>query len=80
MYKKGDLLWIPAGVLLTRPRILGVDNLFSNYYQTTSPSVALFLSFDHDERNKCTVMLGGQNWSVELKNIRHSVQEESYVN
>lgn len=79
MYQKGDLLWIPAGVLLVRPRILGVDSLFSNYHQTTSPCVALFLSFDEDERGKCTVMMDGQNWSVDLKDVRHNVQESSYA-
>ena len=79
MYQKGDLLWIPAGVLLMRPRVLGQDNLFSNYLQTTTPNIALFLSFSQKERDKCTVMMAGQNWSVDLKNIRHSVREEEHV-
>ena len=77
MYQKGDLLWIPAGTLLRRPPILGKDDLFSNWHQTTSPTVALFLEFVSHE--KCTIMLDGQNWSVETKQIRHNVMEESYV-
>ena len=74
MYQKGDLLWIPAGTLLTRPRVLGRDDLFSNYYQTTSPCVALFLDFEGND--KCVVVMDGQNWSVEAKKVRHNVREE----
>ena len=45
MYQKGDLLWIPAGTLLMRPRVFGEDDLFSNYFQTLEPCVGLFLNF-----------------------------------
>ena len=78
MYQKGDLLWIPAATMLRRPRIPGKDDLFSNYYQTTAPTVALFLEFDGN--NKCIVMISGQNWSVDTKNVRHNVPEVCYAN
>jgi len=77
MYQKGDLLWIPAGILLNRPRVPGKDDLFSNWHQTTAPTVGLFLKFEGS--HKCVVMIGGCNWSVDTKNIRHNVQEDSYV-
>jgi len=77
MYQKGDLLWIPAGTLLHRPRMAEKDDLFSNWHQTTGPTVALFLEFESHE--KCTIMLDGQNWTVETRNIRHNVAEEIYV-
>ena len=78
MYQKGDLLWIPAGTLMNRPRIPGKDDLFSNYYQTTVPTVAIFLEFEG--HNQCLVMASGYKWRVETKNIRHNVEEVSYVN
>ena len=62
---------------MNRPRIPGKDDLFSNFYQTTIPAVALFLEFVNHE--KCTIMLDGQNWSVDTKNIRHNVGEEVYA-
>ena len=68
-------MWIPAGTLLKRPRIAGKDDLFSNWHQTTSPTVALFLKFTTHE--KCSIMLDGQNWSVETRNVRHSIMEKS---
>ncbi len=74
MYQKGDLLWIPAGTLLQRPRILGKDDLFSNFFQTREPSVALFIEFE--SHSKCVIMLEGQNWSVETRQIRHNVAAE----
>ena len=77
MYQKGDLLWIPAGTLLNRPRIPGKDDLFSNWHQTTAPNVGLFLGFE--DYHKCIILIGGQRWSVDTKNVRHNVQEESYV-
>lgn len=77
MYQKGDLLWIPAGALLNRPRVPGKDDLFSNWHQTTAPTVGLFLEFEG--HNKCVVMIGGHNWSVDTKNIRHNVKESSYA-
>ena len=64
--------------MLQRPRIPGKDDLFSNYYQTTAPSVALFLEFEGN--NNSVVMMDGQNWSVATKNIRHNVQEICNVN
>ena len=77
MYQKGDLLWIPAGTLLHRPRIHGKDDLFSNWHQTSKPCIALFLEFvNHD---KCRIMLGGENWSVDTKNIRHNIVEDEYA-
>ena len=60
-----------------RPRIPGTDDLFSNYYQTLSPSVAIFLEFE--ESDKCIVMMGGDNWTVPTKHIRHNVEEKNYV-
>lgn len=75
MYQKGDLLWIPAGTLMNRPRISGKDDLFSNYYQTTSPCVALFLKFEGQDQ--CLIMMSGQNWTVQTKNVRHNVMEEN---
>ena len=77
MYQKGDLLWIPAGTLLQRPRIIGKDNLFSNYHQTNQPTIALFL--EHEDHEKCQIVLDGQNWSVETRMVRHNIQEERYV-
>ena len=77
MYQKGDLLWIPAGTLLMRPRVIGQDDLFSNFYQTTTPCVALFLEFQN--QSKCVVMMDGQNWCVDTKSIRHNVKEENYA-
>ena len=77
MYQKGDLLWIPAGTLLRRPRVFGKDDLFSNYFQTTKPCVALFIEFVSHEN--CTVMMDGQNWSVETKQVRHNVSEDCNV-
>jgi len=62
---------------MNRPRIPGKDDLFSNYYQTTSPVVALFLKFESHEN--CVVMMAGQNWSVPTKHIRHNVAEENYA-
>ena len=77
MYQKGDLLWIPAGTLLRRPRIVGKDDLFSNYHQTTSPCMALFI--EHETHEKCTILLDGQPWSVETVQVNHSVREENYA-
>ena len=74
MYQKGDLLWIPAGTLLQRPRIPGKDDLFSNWHQTLKPTIALFMDFEgHD---KSVVVISGEQWSVDTKNIRHNVSEE----
>tara|TARA_R110000824_G_scaffold397984_1_gene601361 strand:- start:336 stop:509 length:174 start_codon:yes stop_codon:yes gene_type:complete len=53
------------------------DSLFSNYYQTHQPTVALFL--EHETHDKCKIMLDGQNWSVELRNIKHNVMAESHA-
>ena len=75
MYQKGDLLWIPAGTLLTRPRVVGKDDLFSNYYQTTSPCVALFVDFVGYK--SCEVLMGGTQWTVDIKNVRHNITEEA---
>ena len=60
-----------------RPPILGKDDLFSNFYQTTTPTVALFLEFSNSK--KCVVMMEGQNWSVDTKDIRHNIKEVSCV-
>ena len=57
---------------------MGKDDLFSNYHQTTVPAVALFL--EHQGHLKCTIMLDGQNWSVETCQVRHNVAEDAYVN
>jgi len=57
---------------------VGKDDLFSNYHQTTAPCVALFI--EHESHNKCTIMLDGQNWSVETRGVRHNIREEQYVN
>ena len=46
MFQQGDLVWIPAGVMLQRPRVAGSDDLFSNWWQTTAPQVGLFLNFE----------------------------------
>ena len=73
MYQKGDLLWIPAGTLLKRPRVLGRDDLFSNFYQTKQPEIALFVS--HESHSNCSVLLDGTEWVVETKSIRHNVWE-----
>jgi hypothetical protein len=77
MYQRGDLLWIPAGTLMMRPRVIGEDDLFSNFYQTTSPCVALFLEFHRE--SKCVVMMDGQDWCVDTKNVRHNIREENCV-
>jgi len=77
MYQKGDLLWIPAGTLLNRPRVPGKDDLFSNWHQTMKPSVALFMSFEEYDRS--IIMLDGKQWSVETKNIRHNTKEECFA-
>ena len=77
MYQKGDLLWIPAGTLLQRARVLGKDDLFSNYYQTREPCVALFL--EHETHSKCRIMLDGENWSVETDSVKHNVAEDYCV-
>jgi hypothetical protein len=74
MYQKGDLIWIPAGTLLTRPRIPGKDDLFSNYHQTTVPCVGLFIGFSG--YNSSEIMMGGANWTVDTSLIRHNVYEE----
>ena len=74
MYQTGDLLWIPAGTLLKRPRIPGKDDLFSNFYQTKEPCIALFVN--HESHEECTIMLEGESWSVETKSVRHNVQDE----
>ena len=76
MYQKGDLLWIPAGILLNRPRIPGKDDLFSNWHQTTKPTVALFMGFEEYDRS--IIVLGGQKWSVQTKDIRHNVEESLF--
>ena len=75
MYQIGDLLWIPAGTLLTRQRVLGNDDLFSNYIKTPTPCLGLFIK--HVTRNQCNVSIDGVEWLVETKNIRHNVSEES---
>lgn len=75
MYQKGDLLWIPAGTLLRRPRVLGKDDLFSNFYQTKQPEIALFI--EHQSHSNCGILLDGREWLVETKNIRHNVREKA---
>jgi len=77
MYQTGDLLWIPAGTLLKRPRLLGKDDLFSNYHQTTKPCIALFIN--HESHINCTIMLDGEHWSVETREIRHNIEESVYA-
>ena len=77
MYQIGDLLWIPAGTLLTRRRILGNDDLFSNYLKTKKPCLGLFV--EHVNRRTCSVNIDGAQWVVETKNIRHNVEEVSCV-
>jgi hypothetical protein len=57
--------------------VLGQDDLFSNFHQTTKPTVALFLQ--HETHDHCTIMLDGQNWSVETRQVRHNVMEENYA-
>ncbi len=75
MYQIGDLLWIPAGTLLKRPRVIGKDDLFSNFYQTREPEIALFVGYEsHDH---CKIMLDGDNWSVETRSVRHNIKEEA---
>ena len=73
MYQTGDLLWIPAGTLLQRPRIPGEDDLFSNYHQTKEPYIALFLNYVSHEY--CKIMLEGSEWRVETREVKHNVQE-----
>lgn len=75
MYQTGDLLWIPAGTLLKRPRVLGRDDLFSNFYQTKQPEIALFICFQSS--SNCGILLDGKEWLVETKDIRHNVQEKT---
>ena len=73
MYQIGYLLCIPAGTLLKRPRVLGRDDLFSNFHQTKQPEVALFVGYEsHDS---CKILLDGRNWTVEIRNVKHNVQE-----
>ena len=74
MYQTGDLLWIPAGTLLQRPKILGKDDLFSNYHQTRKPYLALFL--EHVSHEYCNIILDGESWKVETRGINHSTLEE----
>jgi hypothetical protein len=38
---------------------------------TNSPQIALFLSFVED--NKCSVILGGQKWVIDTKDVRHNI-------
>ena len=73
MYQVGDLLWIPAGTLLQRPRVLGRDDLFSNFFQTKQPEIALFVG--HQSHTYCNVLLDGREWTVEIRNIRHNIRE-----
>lgn len=75
MYQKGDLLWIPAGTLLRRPRVLGKDDLFSNFHQTKQPEIALFVN--HESHADCSVLLDGREWVVETRNIRHNIKEKA---
>ena len=75
MYQKGDLLWIPAGTLLRRPRVLGKDDLFSNFHQTKQPEIALFMN--HQSHADCSVLLDGREWVVETRNIRHNIKEKA---
>ena len=64
--------------MLHRQRNPERDDLFSNWWQTTAPQVALFMKFT--DSGKCEVMLGGQDWIVETKNIRHNTMEMENVN
>lgn len=73
MYQTGDLLWIPAGTLLKRPRVLGSDDLFSNFYQTKQPEIAVFVG--HQSHDLCKVLVDGRTWTVETRGIRHNIQE-----
>ena len=60
-----------------RQRVPEQDDLFSNWWQTTAPQVALFLKFTGSD--KCEIILDGQGWVVDTKNVRHNVKEETYV-
>ena len=77
MYQTGDLLWIPEVVMLHRQRVPEKDDLFSNWWQTSAPQIALFLKFM--DRNQCAVLMDGQRWIVDTKFVRHNVAEESYA-
>ena len=60
-----------------RQRIPEKDDLFSNWWQTSAPCVALFLKFQ--DGGKCAIMLDGNSWIVDTKNIRHNVLERADV-
>ena len=74
MYQIGDLLWIPAGTLLMRPRVLGRDDLFSNFKKTDHPCLGLFI--EHVGGDYCNINVEGQEWSVQTREIRHNVSLE----
>jgi hypothetical protein len=63
--------------MLHRQRIPNRDDLFSNWWMTSAPQIALFLKFL--DQNKCAVVLDGQNWIIETKYVRHNTMENSYV-
>ena len=66
-------MWIPEGTLLQRPRIAGEDDLFSNFFQTKKPYLALFL--EHVTVEYCNIVLDGNCWRVKTRGIRHNVPE-----
>ena len=59
--------------MLHRQRIPGKDDLFSNWWQTSAPQVALFMKFL--DRSKCQIVLGGEDWIIDTKDVRHNVGE-----
>ncbi len=63
--------------MLHRRRIPDKDDLFSNWWMTNAPQIALFLKFLPE--NKCEVVLGGKGWVIETKHVRHNVQENLNV-
>ncbi len=74
MYQRGDLVWIPQGVVLHRKR-MPEDDLYSTLHVTTEPAIGMYAGLSKNEKH-CKVLVGNTLWEVDEKEMNFYIAKE----
>ena len=67
MFATGDLLWIPQGSTLLSPN----PNNPASFWKTKEPVVGLMVEASKVSSDWSLVIVNGQKWTINNKNIKH---------
>ena len=67
MYQRGDLVWIPQGVVLHRKRT-PEDDLYSTLHITSKPAIGMYVGNSKNEKH-CKVLVGDTLWEIEEREM-----------